>query len=289
MPRLLKQSTNDSNKRSLPQDINTHVSSIPRTETEPTVNDILSGRGKHNFHHHGNKKFLSLVKHYKFKEGTCPKSLKPVYAKAIYTSLRKLEPPARFLKASSQGDEIKWYEMSEKEAMLKIRQAMRDYEAREQRKQVITTAMLKRLPYNAQCQVNGREDAERGIEGVHTKTLKSMFHMEKEMMRKSLQMYGSPIAATGIASSVRKDKLFLLLQGGQIMFPTSQKLLVNGVYQNHMNMLRQGYYMNGKGLRVIKNNFPRVHKMGSPATGFMNHRTMIPQGGPSGPHNHYAA
>lgn len=101
----------------------------------PTDNDILPGRGKHVYSHQGNNTFLSLVKKYEFKNISCPKALKPVYAKAIYTCICKLDPPGRFLKAASQEDgNEEWHEMSQEEALTKIRQAMRDNTIRIKRK-----------------------------------------------------------------------------------------------------------------------------------------------------------
>ena len=101
-----------------------------------TETDILCGRGKHNYHHQGNIYFLSLIKQFESNQDSCSSFSKRLFAKQIYTRLCQRDPPARFLKPHHQGDEIQWFEMGKKEAMLKIRQAMRDYEARLLKKQV---------------------------------------------------------------------------------------------------------------------------------------------------------
>lgn len=105
----------------------------------PTENDVLSGRGKNIYTHEGNMKFLCFIKKYQFKHMNCPKTMKPVYAKAIYTSVNELVPPGRFLKPISKGalrsiDETGWVEMSYDEALVKIRQAMRDNDLKSRKK-----------------------------------------------------------------------------------------------------------------------------------------------------------
>ena len=139
MPRLLADNTsNNHDAINQAHDFTNPIRSLnPENENPkvPTENDILCGRGKHNYHHHGNIHFLSLIKQFDYRE-SCPSFSKPSFAKQIYSRLCQRDPPARFLKAHPQGDEIQWFEMGKKEAMLKIRQAMRDYEARLQKKQV---------------------------------------------------------------------------------------------------------------------------------------------------------
>lgn len=98
------------------------------------VNDVISGRGTHNYTHPGNINFMSLVKKYHIKNRTCPKSLKKVHAKEIFTSIQILSPPGRFLKACFNGGRIiGWAELDDKAVLLKIKQAMRDNALRDQR------------------------------------------------------------------------------------------------------------------------------------------------------------
>lgn len=162
MPRLLLQPTTAPASSSS----NQSLGNANKNGIVPSQNDILSGRGKHNYCHYGNKYFLSLVKQYQFKCVTCPKSLKPVYAKAIYQSLRKLDPPAKFLKATCvDNDVVVWEEMSHRETMAKIRHAMRDYEARMQRKK--TSAFIKHTYPKAVASVDiNKEDEGNGMSSV---------------------------------------------------------------------------------------------------------------------------
>lgn len=102
---------------------------------EPNSIDVLSGRGKHNYRHHGNKYFLSVLKQHQSKHAVRPKSSRLELAKMIYSDLRKHDPPVRFLKRGcAETENDAWYEMSHKEAVAKIRHAMRDLEARLKKK-----------------------------------------------------------------------------------------------------------------------------------------------------------
>jgi len=99
---------------------------------KPTDKDILSGRGTHVYHHHGNIHFMQLVKKYQARYETCPKAIKKVHAKEIYSIIRSQSPPGRFLKpCSSDKSGHAWIELDYKSTILKIRQAMRDNELRE--------------------------------------------------------------------------------------------------------------------------------------------------------------
>jgi len=101
--------------------------------TTPTKNDIISGRGTHVYNHHGNINFMSLVKKYQSMHEICPKALKKIHSQEIYTNIRKLNPPGRFLKPCTVHGQVGWVEMDYKNTILKIRQAMRDNELREVR------------------------------------------------------------------------------------------------------------------------------------------------------------
>lgn len=115
----------------------------------PNKNDVLSGRGKHVFNHPGNIRLMSLVKQNLFNRHDCPKILKPEVAEKIYNSICSenhnyaMDSPGRFLRAiSSNGSDEHnkiWLELDKKNAILKIRQAMRDYELRDtKRRQLLS-------------------------------------------------------------------------------------------------------------------------------------------------------
>lgn len=130
MPRLLLKRI----PRSIIKERNIPIQSASQVKLKiffPNSNDVLSGRGKHNYCHYGNIYFLHLVKQYQLKYVICPKHLKPKVANDIYAQLRQLDPPSRFLKACSENkNKVAWHEMSYKESLEKIRHAMRDNEAR---------------------------------------------------------------------------------------------------------------------------------------------------------------
>lgn len=158
MPRLIvkKASTSEDVSQTVANELTLQTGGI----TIPANNDVLSGRGKNIYTHPGNVQFLALVKKYEFNHVSCPKSMKPIYAKAIYSSVRKLDPPGRFLKAKSNGamKEINitlWVEMSYAEAIQKIRQAMRDHDLRRQKiKELKKTAKLQNIHSKKSIRVN---------------------------------------------------------------------------------------------------------------------------------------
>ena len=53
-----------------------------------------------------------------------PKCEKYLYSKRVLDEIQQMDPPGRFLSAGKAVEE--WIEMSQKEALLKIRQALRD-------------------------------------------------------------------------------------------------------------------------------------------------------------------
>jgi hypothetical protein len=90
----------------------------------PHDHDVLSGRGNFVNYHAGNEHFRVLVRNYKVAYVACPKPQKGKFSKMIYDEIRSLDPPGRFLK---QDDNTKlWYDIGEKKALDKTRQALRE-------------------------------------------------------------------------------------------------------------------------------------------------------------------
>lgn len=90
----------------------------------PHDNDILSGRGNFVNYHPGNEQFRALVRKHKVAYVACPKSMKGTFAEMIVEEIKRFNPPGRFLK---QDDATKlWYDIGEKKALDKTRQALRE-------------------------------------------------------------------------------------------------------------------------------------------------------------------
>ena len=104
-----------------PVDDNEHLGDPIET---PHRHDVLSGRGNFVNNHSGNEFFRTLVRMHKVNYVATPKSKKPHFARIIYDGIKALDPPGRFLK---QDETTKlWYEISEKKALDKARQALRE-------------------------------------------------------------------------------------------------------------------------------------------------------------------
>ena len=90
----------------------------------PHDNDILSGRGNFVNYHPGNEQFRALVRKHKVAYVACPKSMKGTFAEMIIEEIKRFNPPGRFLK---QDEATKlWYDIGEKKALDKTRQALRE-------------------------------------------------------------------------------------------------------------------------------------------------------------------
>ena len=90
----------------------------------PHDNDILSGRGNFVNYHPGNEQFRALVRKHKVAYVACPKSMKGTFAEMIVEEVKRFNPPGRFLK---QDDATKlWFDIGEKKALDKTRQALRE-------------------------------------------------------------------------------------------------------------------------------------------------------------------
>jgi len=94
--------------------------------SEPHRHDVLSGRGNYVNNHPGNEHFRSLVRMHKVAYVATPKSQKPKFSRLIYDAIKNLDPPGRFLKQGEDGSDKMWYEITEKKALDKTRQALRE-------------------------------------------------------------------------------------------------------------------------------------------------------------------
>ena len=90
---------------------------------KPSCNDVLFGRGHQCQNHVGNCYFRETVCKRKIQYAQCKTSEKDAIAKEVYQSIKKLNPPGRFLKKADDG---KYYASNDKDALTKIKQALRE-------------------------------------------------------------------------------------------------------------------------------------------------------------------
>lgn len=90
----------------------------------PHDHDVLSGRGNFVNYHAGNEHFRALVRKHKVAYVACPKPQKGKFSRMIYDEIRSRNPPGRFLK--QDGSTKLWYDIGEKKALDKTRQALRE-------------------------------------------------------------------------------------------------------------------------------------------------------------------
>mmetsp|Transcript_11341 Transcript_11341/g.24077 ORF Transcript_11341/g.24077 Transcript_11341/m.24077 type:complete len:493 (+) Transcript_11341:104-1582(+) len=91
---------------------------------DPHRHDVLSGRGNFVNYHEGNEYFRRLVREHKLDYVACPKQTKGKFSKLIVEAIRARDPPGRFLK--QEKDTKLWYDIGEKKALDKTRQALRE-------------------------------------------------------------------------------------------------------------------------------------------------------------------
>lgn len=91
-------------------------------------NDILGGRGNGPNLTKGNLRYIDLVKEMRPGYVSCSSlKTKTEIAKNLYCKIKSLNPSGRFLKKmNSDVDDGLWIELSEKEALNKIKQALRE-------------------------------------------------------------------------------------------------------------------------------------------------------------------
>ncbi len=101
---------------------------------EPNVNDVLSGRGGRINSHSGNLQFRQLVNQHKHKylSKQTKKLDKVKIADGIVQTIRRMDPPGRFLKEDKDQN---WLEIGDERARKKAGQAMRE-KAEETRKEL---------------------------------------------------------------------------------------------------------------------------------------------------------
>ena len=90
----------------------------------PHEHDVLSGRGNFVNYHPGNEHFRGLVRKHKLAYVQCPKPQKGKFSRIIYDEIKARDPPGRFLKQDPTSK--LWYDIGEKKAMDKARQALRE-------------------------------------------------------------------------------------------------------------------------------------------------------------------
>jgi hypothetical protein len=90
----------------------------------PHDHDVLSGRGNFVNYHTGNEHFRALVRKHKLEYVRCPKPQKGKFSRIIVDEIKDRNPPGRFLK--QDGTTKLWYDIGEKKALDKTRQALRE-------------------------------------------------------------------------------------------------------------------------------------------------------------------
>lgn len=90
----------------------------------PHEHDVLSGRGNFVNYHAGNEYFRALVQKHKLAYVACPKPQKGKFSQLIVDEIKSRDPPGRFLK--QDADSKLWYDIGEKKALDKTRQALRE-------------------------------------------------------------------------------------------------------------------------------------------------------------------
>ena len=75
-------------------------------------------------YHAGNEHFRALVRKHKLEYVRCPKPQKGKFSRMIVEEIRNRNPPGRFLK--QDGATKLWYDIGEKKALDKTRQALRE-------------------------------------------------------------------------------------------------------------------------------------------------------------------
>ena len=90
---------------------------------DPHNNDVLFGRGNNVNRHLGNLNFRKLCRENKAHYAMCSKLEKKAVSVKIVNTVKKLDPPGRFLRRNKEG---KWVDVGDQEAREKTSQALRD-------------------------------------------------------------------------------------------------------------------------------------------------------------------
>ena len=91
---------------------------------EQNKNDVLKGRGVVINDYPGNLQYRFIVNHYKTSCVHSEKHVKAQIARHIYQKIQRMDPPGRFLDQDRLTK--RWYVISERDALHKIRIALRD-------------------------------------------------------------------------------------------------------------------------------------------------------------------
>jgi len=91
---------------------------------EPSINDVLFGRGGGTNHHEGNKRYRKLVEKRKMDYVNSKRLDKPLVALDIIRGWREQKPPGRFLKLDDKTG--MWEDVGDKKAREKTSQALRE-------------------------------------------------------------------------------------------------------------------------------------------------------------------
>lgn len=90
----------------------------------PHHHDVLSGRGNNINYHPGNQYFRNLVKALRLEYVKTPKPEKIFFGKLVVQHIQSLKPAGRFLQKDK--DSGAYYELDDKKALDKTRQALRE-------------------------------------------------------------------------------------------------------------------------------------------------------------------
>lgn len=115
---------NESQRPNKKQKMRQQNDTIYDPDGEIHAHDILCGRDHFAHNHEGNAHYRKLVKSYKMEYVSGTKQEKKQCSHNIYNKIRELDPPGRFLKFDSNAS--KWKDIGEKEAIIKICQALRE-------------------------------------------------------------------------------------------------------------------------------------------------------------------
>jgi hypothetical protein len=104
------------------------ASSVPLEQ--PTVHDVLFGRGGMTNGHPGNRRFRDVIALHRPDYIRATKMDKPKVARRIVRAIRHGNPPGRFLR---KGDDGKWYDVGDRNAAEKTSQGLRERSNAEKR------------------------------------------------------------------------------------------------------------------------------------------------------------
>lgn len=94
---------------------------------KPHEHDVVSGRGNYSTFHAGNLRFRSIISKIKVDYMGSSYIRKKDYARLVVKQIKSLDPPGRFLKRDETSATTRsWYELDEKQALAKTRQALRE-------------------------------------------------------------------------------------------------------------------------------------------------------------------